>query len=66
MQAALALVPLIIQLLPTITVGAEKLVAWIQQIRSAAQQTGEWTDDLEKQYQASLILTASDPAYKPR
>jgi hypothetical protein len=65
MTAALALLPIILQYLPQVTVGVEQLIAWINSIRSAASQTGEWTDVLEAQYRASLLATVNDPAWQP-
>lgn len=65
MGAALALVQVILPLIPKITEGAEELWAFIKRVRSAAQQTTEWTPELEAQYQASLKATANDPAYLP-
>jgi len=65
MQAALALIPLILQLLPQITVGVQELIAWIDSIRLAASQTSEWTPALEAQYRAALFAKTGDAAYAP-
>lgn len=65
MTAALALIPVILQYLPQVTVGVENLIAWIRSIRSAAQQSGEWTDALEAQFRKSLLDSGIDPAYQP-
>jgi hypothetical protein len=65
MAAALALLPVVLQYLPQVTTGVEQLIAWIGGVRTAAQQSGEWTPALEAQYRASLFATTSDPAYKP-
>jgi hypothetical protein len=65
MTAALALVQIILPLIPQITAGAEELWAFVNTVRSAAQQSAVWTPELEAQYQASLKATATDPAYQP-
>lgn len=65
MPAALALLPVVLQYLPTIETGVEHLWSWINSVRSAAQQSSEWTEELEAQYRAALQATGSDPAYQP-
>ena len=65
MQAALALLPLILQYLPTVTVGIEHLIAWISGVRTAAKQSGEWTPEMETDFLEALIATKNDPAYQP-
>jgi hypothetical protein len=64
MAAILALLPGLIQLIPTITTGISSLIAFIAAIRSAAKQTGEWTTDLEKSFIDALIAKASTDAWK--
>jgi len=64
-MTALALAQIAIQLLPTVTTGVEELIAFINTIRSAAQQSGEWTPAHEDAYRASLFATTKDPAYAP-
>lgn len=65
MQAALVLLPIVLQYLPTIETGAEHLWQWVSSVRSAAQQSSEWTTDLESQYRAALQACGKDPAYQP-
>lgn len=65
MQAALALVQIILPLIPQITEGVTELWAFVNKVRAAAQQSREWTAEMELQYQASLKMTATDPAYQP-
>ena len=65
MPAILALLPQIFALLPTVTTGVEHLIAWIESIRASAQQSGEWTPELDDQYRASLLATRNNPAYQP-
>jgi hypothetical protein len=52
-----ALLPIVLENLPTIVVGAEHLWAWVTSVREAAQQSGEWTDDHEAQFRAALLAT---------
>lgn len=61
----LSLLPVVLQYLPTITTGVEHLWAWVESVRTAAQQSGEWTDAMESNYRATLIATGRDKAYQP-
>lgn len=65
MTAALALLPAVLQYLPMITTGAEHLWTWVQGIRTAAQQSAEWTDDMETQYRAALIASGKNQEQQP-
>ena len=65
MTAALALLPVVLQYLPTVETGAEHLWAWVEGVRSAAQQSAEWTPEMESQYRTALIASGKDPAYQP-
>jgi hypothetical protein len=58
MQALLALLPGIISGIPAV-------IKWITDIRMAAQQTGEWTLEIETQFQAMLAATNSQPQWQP-
>lgn len=64
MAAILLLVPQLIALIPAITTGAGALINFIAQIRSVAQQTGEWTPALEKAFVDAVIAKASTDAWK--
>ncbi|HWC60860.1 MAG TPA: hypothetical protein VHC44_14285 [Verrucomicrobiae bacterium] len=65
MTAALALLPVVLQYLPTVESGAEHLWAWVTSVRTAAQQSGEWTADMEQQYRDALQACGKDPAWQP-
>jgi hypothetical protein len=65
MTAALALLPVVLQYLPTVESGAEHLWAWVMGVRSAAQQSSAWTPDLETNFRAALQATAKESAYQP-
>lgn len=64
MAAILALLPGLIGLIPTITTGLSSLIAFIAAIRTAAQQTAEWTPALEKLFVDALIAKSSTDAWK--
>lgn len=65
MTAILALLPGILALIPSISNGVEQLIALIGSIRTAAQQTGEWSPELETQFLNALLATKTDPAWQP-
>ena len=60
-----AIIALALQLLPLIETGVPEFIAWINALRAAAQQSGEWTDVQEAAYRAALFAKTSDPAYQP-
>lgn len=62
--AALAALPTVFQLISLGVVGVQHLIAWVESIRSAAQQTGEWTKELNDAYIAALLATRQDPAWQ--
>ena len=64
-MSAIAIAQIAIQLLPTVETGVSELISFINTVRSAAQQSGEWTAAIEAAYRESLFATTSDPAYKP-
>lgn len=61
----LALAQIAIQLLPTVTTGVSELITFINRVRTATQQTGEWPASTEAAYRASIFATTKDPAYAP-
>ena len=64
MTAILALLPTLIGLIPTITTGLSVVIKFIADVRTAAQQTSQWTPELEKQFVDALILKGSSDAWK--
>lgn len=60
-----AIIALATQLLPLVTTGVPEFIAWIQSLRAAAQQSGEWTPAQELSYRAALFAKMQDPAYQP-
>ena len=59
------IIALAIQLLPLVTTGGEEFIAWIDSLKSAAQQAGEWTDAQDLAYRIALFAKTGDPKYKP-
>lgn len=64
-MTAIALAQIAIQLAPIVETGAAQLWGFINSVRAAAAQTGEWTPEIEAAYRASLQATHRDPAYQP-
>jgi hypothetical protein len=63
--AILALLPQLIALIPTISTGVGSLISFIASVRTAAQQTSEWTPALEAAFVNAVIAKASsDNAWK--
>lgn len=52
---------LILTYLPQIISAGTSLITFVTQIRSAAQQSSEWTDDHEAQFLAMLAAQATQP-----
>ena len=59
------MIALILANLPTIISAGEAGYKFVMSVRSAAQQSGEWTDAQETAFQASLTAEACDPAWQP-
>lgn len=51
--------------LPLIQVAVPQFIAWIEALRGAMLQSGEWTQDQESAFRASLMLKMQDQAYQP-
>lgn len=66
MNIALALAQILIPLIPSLIGDVESLVAWITSIRSAAQQSGEWTAKMDGDFRAAVLAAGlADPAFRP-
>lgn len=63
--AGLALINPILAALPMVTVGVGHLIAWIQEMRTVAQRTGEWTQAQNQAFEDALITRATSSAYLP-
>ena len=64
MAAILALLPQLIALIPLISTGVGELIAFISKIRSAAQQTSQWTPELEAAFINAVLAKGSTDAWK--
>ena len=53
---AIALAQILIPMLPTITTEIEHLISFISSVRTAAKQTGEWTDAIETSFRGALLV----------
>jgi len=60
-----AIIALALQLLPLVETGVPEFIAWINSLKSAAQQAGEWTAEQDAAYRAALFAKTADPAYAP-
>lgn len=57
----IALAQVILAMLPTITTGAEHLFQFVDRVRTAAQQSEEWTPEMEAAFQRELLRKARAP-----
>jgi hypothetical protein len=57
------IVPIILQQLPNIVLGAEHLIAYIASVRAARMQNDEWSEADEAQFVAGLKAHGKDLAY---
>ena len=60
-----ALIQLAIAILPLVETAVPQFIAFINSLRSAAQQSNEWTPAQEAAYRAALLAKTGDPAYQP-
>jgi hypothetical protein len=54
-----------LQYLPMVVTGVEKLWSWIEGVRSANQQSAEWTPEIEAKFQAALLARVNSPEQQP-
>lgn len=59
-----SIIALALQLLPLVTTGVTQFIAWIDSLKAAAQQAGEWTAEQESAYRTALFAKTNDPAYQ--
>lgn len=64
-MSAAAIAQLAIALLPYVETGVTEFIAWLQKIRTAAQQTDEWTPEQDAAFTAALEAKKNDPRYQP-
>ena len=61
----IALIELGLVLLPKVTVGVTEFITWLGALRTAAQQSGEWTPAYEAQWRGGLLSQKLEPAEIP-
>lgn len=64
-MSTIAALELGLTLLPKITTGITEFVSWIASLKSALQQTGEWTSEYDAQWRAALLSQNIDPIEQP-
>ena len=64
-MGASAILALALQLLPVIQHGVPQFIAWLQSLRAAAQQAGEWTAEQDAAFMLAIWAKTQDPAYQP-
>lgn len=52
-------------LLPLVQAGVGEFIQWLAALRTALQQTGEWSPEQEAGYRQALLAKTGDPAYQP-
>lgn len=63
MAALVLLIPQILAAIPIATQAITATIKWIESIRAAAQQSGEWTPEAENAFVAWMANTLSDPKW---
>ena len=61
----LAVLQFALALLPLVQTGATEFILWINLLKAALEQTGEWTPELEVAHRAALFAKTGDLAYGP-
>lgn len=64
-MTTLAALQLALALLPLVTTGLTQFIQFIDSLRLALQQSGEWTEAQELDYRRALFAKLGDPAYAP-
>lgn len=60
-----AIAQIALALLPLVQFAVPEFLAFINSLRGAAKQAGEWTDAQETAYRAALFAKTGDLAYGP-
>lgn len=63
MAALVLLIPQILAAIPITTTAITATINWINSIRTAAQQSGEWTAEAEAAFVSWIIKTFTDPKW---
>lgn len=62
---AASILQLALAILPLVQTGVTEFIKWLNTLRTAVQQTGEWTDEQETAFRAALFAKTGDLAYGP-
>lgn len=65
MSHTLVVLQMVVAALPYVDAGVEKLIAWINAVRQAAKQSGEWTPEMEAAWRSGLWARTKAPEYRP-
>jgi hypothetical protein len=64
-MSAIAALQIGLALLPLVTTGVTEFIAWLNSLKTAAQQAGEWTPEQDAAFTAAILAKNNDPAYQP-
>lgn len=64
-MSASAILTVALQLLPLVQTGVQEFITWLETLRTAAKQTGEWSADQDAAYSAAIAAKKNDPAWQP-
>jgi len=62
---ASAILQLALAILPLVQTGVLDFIKWLNSLKTAVEQTGEWTDEQEAAFRAALFAKTGDLAYGP-
>lgn len=62
---AIAVLQIALALLPLVQVAVPQFISWINALKAAAEQEGEWTEEQERAYRSALFAKTGDLAYGP-
>jgi hypothetical protein len=65
MGSEIVILQTVLAILPYAQTGVEKLIGFVQAVRKAMQQSGEWTPQLETDYRAALWAKTGKKQYQP-
>lgn len=61
----IAILQLALAILPLVNTGVGQFILWLNTLKEAAEQTGEWTEEQEKAFRLALYNKTGDLAYGP-
>lgn len=63
MPALLLLLPQILAAIPVTMSAITATIKWVESIKAAAQQSGEWTPEADTAYRNWIVSTLTDPKW---